>query len=63
VPDAPWTAHMTTGPGGERFDYPERLSEILARYDQDSIVGRAMTHSRPSIRAAIERTNNRLADA
>ena len=55
---------MTTGPGGERFDYPERLSEILARYDdQDSIVGRAMTRAQPSIRAAIERTNNRLAAA
>jgi len=54
---------MTTGPGGERFDYPERLSEIPARYDQDSIVGRAMTRAQPSIRAAIERTNNRLAAA
>jgi hypothetical protein len=32
VPDALWTADMTTGPRGERFDYAERLSEILARY-------------------------------
>ena len=63
MPDALWTAPMTTGPGGERFDYPERLSEILARYDQDSIVGRAMTRAQPSIRAATERTNNRLAAA
>jgi hypothetical protein len=54
---------MTTGPGGERFDYAERLSEILARYDQDSIVGRAMVHAQPSIQAAIERTNARLAAA
>ncbi|WP_433034173.1 HD domain-containing protein [Actinomycetospora sp. CA-053990] len=63
VPDALWTADMTTGPGGERFDYAERLSEILARYDQDSIVGRAMSRAQPSIQAAIERTNSRLATA
>lgn len=63
VPDALRTADMTTGPRGERFDYAERLSEILARYDQDSIVGRAMSRAQPSIQAAIERTNGRLAAA
>lgn len=63
VPDALWTADMTTGPRGERFDYAERLSEILARYDQDSIVGRAMSRAQPSIQAAIERTAGRLAAA
>jgi hypothetical protein len=60
VADALWTADMTTGPRGERFDYAERLSEILARYDQDSIVGRAMSRAQPSIQAAIDRTNGRL---
>ena len=61
VPDALWTADMTTGPRGERLDYAERLSEILARYDQDSIVGRAMSRAQPSIQAAIDRTDRRLA--
>ncbi|MDD7919680.1 HD domain-containing protein [Actinomycetospora callitridis] len=60
VPDALWTADMTTGPEGERFDYAERLSEILARYDQDSIVGRSMSRAQPSIQAAIDRTSRRL---
>lgn len=63
VPDALWTADMTTGPRGECFEYAERLAEILARYDQDSIVGRAMSRAQPAIRAAIERTYRRLAVA
>ncbi|TDQ62847.1 metal dependent phosphohydrolase [Actinomycetospora succinea] len=63
VPDALWTADMTTGPRGERFDYAERLSEILARYAEDSIVGRAMSRAQPSIQAAIDRTSFRLAAA
>lgn len=61
VPDALWTADMTTGPRGERVDYTERLSEILARYDKESIVGRAMSRAEPSVQAAIDRTHGRLA--
>ncbi|MDD7931923.1 HD domain-containing protein [Actinomycetospora straminea] len=60
VPDALWTADMTTGPRGEELDYSERLAEILARYDSDSIVGRAMSQAQPSIQAAIDRTSSRL---
>ena len=63
VADALWTADMTTGPQGEHFAYPERLAEILDRYDRNSIVGLAMSRAQPSIQAAIERTNGRLAAA
>ncbi|GLZ51506.1 HD domain-containing protein [Actinomycetospora sp. NBRC 106378] len=61
VPDALWTADMTTGPRGQSFDYADRLAEILARFEPDSIVGRAMTRARPDIAAATERTTSRLA--
>ncbi|MEJ2889709.1 HD domain-containing protein [Actinomycetospora aeridis] len=61
VADALWAADMTTGPRGQRFDYTERLAEILARYEADSIVGRAMSRAQPDIAAAIERTDQRLA--
>ena len=61
VADALWMADMTTGPDGERFDYPERLREILARYPADSVVARAMRNAQPAIEAAIARTNERLA--
>lgn len=61
VADALWTADMTTGPRGQRFDYAARLAEILARYEPDSIVGRAMSRAQPDIAAAIERTDQRLA--
>jgi hypothetical protein len=60
VADALWMADMTTGPQGESIDYPRRLAEILDRYNADSIVGRAMSRARPTIEAAIERTQRRL---
>lgn len=63
VADALWMADMTTGPRGEELAYDERLSEILARYEPDSVVGRAMLAAEPAIRAAIERTRQRMADA
>jgi HD superfamily phosphodiesterase len=63
VADALWMADMMTGPRGEELHYDERLSEILNRYEADSIVGRAMTRAEPAIRAAIERTRKRMADA
>jgi hypothetical protein len=62
VADALWTSDMMTGPRGEELHYDERLSEILNRYEPDSIVGRAMTRAEPAIRAAIERTRKRMAD-
>jgi hypothetical protein len=60
VADALWMADMTTGPRGESIDYPRRLAEILNRYDADSIVGQAMGRARPTIEAAIVRTQRRL---
>ncbi len=63
VADALWMADMTTGPRGEELAYDDRLSEILARYEQDSVVGRAMLAAEPEIRAAIDRTRQRMADA
>ena len=41
---------MTTGPRGEKMTYDQRLAEILTRYDQNSIVGRAMLRAEPTIR-------------
>ncbi len=63
VADALWTADMTTGPRGEAVDYPDRLAEILSRYEPDSVVGRAMRQARPLIEAAIARTEDRLRTA
>jgi hypothetical protein len=63
VADALWMADMTTGPRGEELAYDERLSEILTRYQRTSIVGRAMVAGQPAIRAAIERTRQRMQDA
>ena len=63
VADALWMAAMTTGPGGEELAYDERLSEILTRYQRTSTVGRAMLRAEPAIRAAIERTRQRMQDA
>lgn len=48
--DALWMADMTTGPRGEELAYYERLSEILSRYEPDSIVGRSMLRAEPAIR-------------
>jgi hypothetical protein len=50
-----------SGSRGEKLTYDERLAEILTRYDRDSIVGRAMLRAEPAIRAAIDRTQQRLA--
>jgi HD superfamily phosphodiesterase len=63
VADALWMADMTTGPRGEELAYDDRLSEILARYEPDSVVGRAMLAAEPEIRVAIDRTRQRMADA
>ena len=63
VADALWMADMTTGPSGEELAYDERLSEILTRYQQTSVVGRAMLRAEPAIRAAIDRTRQRMQDA
>lgn len=63
VADALWMADMTTGPRGEELGYDDRLSEILSRYEPDSIVGRSMLRAEPAIRGAIDRTRQRMQDA
>ncbi len=63
VADALWMADMTTGPHGEELAYDERLSEILSHYERDSVVGRSMLRAEPAIRAAIDRTRQRMQDA
>jgi len=60
VVDALWAADMTTGPTGEPVAYPERLAEILYRYDEKSPVARAMSRARSDIKTAISRTESRL---
>jgi putative nucleotidyltransferase with HDIG domain len=61
VADALWMADMTTGPRGEAVDFATRFTEILDRYDSESLVVRAMTRARPAIEDAIRRTDVRLA--
>ena len=63
VADALWMADMTTGPLGQRYDYSQRLAEILRRYEPDSAVGRAMLRAEPDIRGAISRTEERIRSA
>lgn len=63
VSDALWMADMTTGPRGEELDYPDRLAEILTRYDDGSVVAQAMREAEPDVRAAIDRTRERMLQA
>jgi hypothetical protein len=58
--DALWTADMTTGPNGQQLTYPQRLAEILTRYEPNSVVARAMVGAQGAIRGAIARTYERL---
>jgi hypothetical protein len=48
VLDALVTADLTTGPGGERLTYDERIREILPRYQPDDPVHRTWTKTAPS---------------
>ncbi|MGD9531981.1 MAG: HD domain-containing protein [Dehalococcoidia bacterium] len=60
VPDALWTADMTTGPRGEHLTYADRLAEIISRYRPESAVAQAMRRARPLVDGAIERTTRGL---
>jgi HD domain len=59
--DALTYADMTTGPKGQPTTVIERIAEILARYGPDDPVHRAVSRSRPSLVAAVGRTQARLA--
>ena len=50
-------------PAGRGVDLRRAAGGDPDRYDADSIVGRAMLRAEPAIRAAIERTRQRMQDA
>jgi hypothetical protein len=59
--DALTYADMTTGPKGQPTTVIDRIAEILSRYGPEDPVHRAVSRSRPSLVAAVERTQARLA--
>ena len=61
VMDALTYADMTTGPAGQRVAFDARINEILERYPPDDPVHRAISHARPTLAAAVERTALQLA--
>ncbi|MGA6163523.1 HD domain-containing protein [Amycolatopsis magusensis] len=61
--DALVTADLTTGPGGERFTYDERIAEILKRYPPEDPVHRTWAKAAPILKEAVRRTEERLAKA
>ncbi|RSM58967.1 phosphohydrolase [Amycolatopsis sp. WAC 01376] len=63
VLDALVLADLTTGPGGERLSYDERISEILRRYPEDDPVHRTWVKASPILREAVERAELRIAAA
>jgi hypothetical protein len=60
VLDALVTADLTTGPGGERLTYDERIAEILKRYPPEDPVHRTWIKAAPVLKEAVQRTEDRL---
>jgi hypothetical protein len=52
---------MTTGPDGQHLDVSDRLANIRQRYGPDDAVTRAITRSAPTLEAAVQRVQHRLA--
>ena len=52
IADALTYCDMTTSPVGERVEVQVRLSEILSRYGEGSIVGESIEQARPEIERA-----------
>lgn len=63
VLDALVTADLTTGPGGERLTYDERIAEILKRYPATDPVHRTWVKAAPILREAVRRTTDRLTES
>ncbi|QIZ33944.1 HD domain-containing protein [Saccharopolyspora sp. ASAGF58] len=61
--DALDTADLTTGPGGERLSYDQRIDEILSRYAPGDPVHRTWVKARPVLAESVTRTEKRLAEA
>ncbi|SMC85389.1 HD domain-containing protein [Kibdelosporangium aridum] len=58
--DALWWADMTTSPDGEVVSFDERVKEIQERYGPDDLVAFFIRQAEPELRAAVERTEERL---
>jgi HD domain len=63
VMDALIYADMTTGPAGQHLTFEARIAEILERYSSGHPVHRAISRSRPTLAAAVDRTARQLAGA
>ncbi|MGH2601444.1 MAG: HD domain-containing protein [Dehalococcoidia bacterium] len=59
--DALVYADMTTGPQGQRFEFDQRIEEILRRYAPGDPVHRAISAARDYICCCVQRTTARLA--
>lgn len=59
VADALTAADFTTGPQGQPMTVDERIAEILARYDDDDPVHRAVMRSQDVLRAQVWRALER----
>lgn len=60
VRDALWYCDLTTGPDGERMTFDERVAEWSDRYAQDEVIEAFTKSAYPELRAACERTEQRL---
>jgi HD domain len=60
VMDALTFADMTTGPTGQAMTLDQRIEEVQHRYPPDDPVHRAIARARPLLRAAVDRTRQRL---
>jgi HD domain len=61
VRDALWYCDQTTSPFGEPVSQRDRITEIQHRYGPGHLVTRFITDAGPELRAAVERTEQRLA--
>jgi hypothetical protein len=61
VTDALWYADMTTGPDGESLEVADRLAEVRQRYGPDHLVTRFWSRAEPTLVAAVQRTQDRIA--
>lgn len=58
--DALWFCDMTTNPDGELVTIEDRLSEILSRYGEGSIVYDFIIEARDDLCGSVERTKTKL---
>lgn len=61
IRDALWYCDQTTSPFGEPVSQRDRIAEIQHRYGPGHLVTRFITDAAPELRAAVERTEQRLA--